>query len=101
LEPILSDPKQAAEKLALAVWDSLAEWHNDPGSFTEERLAAIRTVAFLFSRNVKPSRDWQVLYGRRLAGALLLWADDPSPQNLRSLERASRIYEEMRVSLPS
>jgi hypothetical protein len=29
----MTDPKQAAEQLALAVWDFLAEYHNDPGSF--------------------------------------------------------------------
>jgi hypothetical protein len=42
----LNDSKQAIEKLALAVCDFLAEYRNDPGAFTEERLAAIRTVAF-------------------------------------------------------
>lgn len=81
----LSNGTQAVEKLALAAWDFLAEYHNDPESFTEERLAAIRTAAFRFSRGVKPADDWEVTYGRRLAGALLMWADDPSPENLAPL----------------
>lgn len=94
----MSDPKQAAEKLALAVWDFLAEYHHAPEAFTDERMAAIRTAAFRFSRGVKPADDWRVTYGRRLAGALLMWADDPSPENLRALERASRQYEALRIS---
>jgi hypothetical protein len=94
----MTDTKRAAEKLAPAVWDLLNEYRNAPEAFTDERLAAIRTAAFRFSRGVKSSDAWEVVYGRRLAGALLMWADDPSPENLRALERASRQYEDQRIT---
>jgi hypothetical protein len=51
----MTDPKQAAEKLALQVWDFLADLHHDPESVTDEARAAIRAAAFRFSRDVKPS----------------------------------------------
>jgi hypothetical protein len=68
----LRDPRQAAEKLGLQVWDFLADFHHDRESVTEEAWAAIRTAAFRFSREVKPADIWQVTYGRALAGAVLL-----------------------------
>jgi hypothetical protein len=56
----LTDPKQAAENLELAVWDFLAECHNNPDSLTEEHRATIRTAAFTFPREVKSSDAWLV-----------------------------------------
>lgn len=82
----MSDPKQAAEKLALEVWDFLSAYHHDAASVTEEDWAAIRTAAFRFSREVKPADIWEVIYGRALAGAVLVFADDDSPENLRAVE---------------
>jgi hypothetical protein len=96
----MTDPNQAAETLALAVWDFLSAYHHDAASVTEEDWAAIRTAAFKFSREVRPLDMWQVTYGRRLAGAVLVFADDDPPENLRALERASRKFEELRISPP-
>lgn len=93
----MSDAKQAAETLALSVWDFLSAYHHDAASVTEEAWAAIRLAAFKFSREVKPADIWEVTYGRALAGAVLIFADDDSPENLRALERASRKYEELRA----
>jgi hypothetical protein len=97
LEAKSLDPVQAAENLALSAWDFLAQYHHDRESVTEDAWAAIRLAAFKFSREVKPSDIWQVNYGRALAGAVLIFADDDSPENLRAVERASRKYEELRA----
>jgi hypothetical protein len=91
----VSDPIQAAERLAIQVWDFLSE-HHVTGSATEEQRAAIRTAAFKFSREVKSGDEWQVAYGRRLAGAVLSWANAGTPESLKAVERASRLYEELR-----
>jgi hypothetical protein len=95
--PFMTEPKQATEQLALTVWDFLAEYHNDPQSLTDEHKAAIRTEAFQFSRDVKSSDDWRVTYGRRLAASVMVWANNPSEENFRALERTSRAYEELRL----
>ncbi|MFZ0229923.1 MAG: hypothetical protein WA285_01625 [Mycobacterium sp.] len=96
----MSDPIQAAERLATEVWDFLSE-HHVTGSATEKQRAAIRATAFKFSREVKSGDEWQVAYGRRLAGAVLAWANDPHPENIKALERASRRYEEYRLTRPT
>jgi hypothetical protein len=94
----MTDPKQAAERLALAVWDVLADYHHDPALVTDEAMAAIRTRAFKFSRNVKSCDMWQVEYGRRLAAAVLVWANEPSPESLKPVERCSQAFEKRRIS---
>lgn len=95
-----SDPIQAAEKLALSVWDFLSE-HRVAGSVTDEARDAIRTAAFRFSREVQSSDIWQVTYARRLAGAVLVWADAGTAGCFRELEHASRRYEEFGLQPPT
>lgn len=90
------DPIQAAERLAIQVWDFLSE-HHVTGSVTKEQRAAIRRTAFQFSRSVPSSDIWQVTYGRRLAAAVLSWANAGTPESLKAVERASRVYEELRL----
>lgn len=72
----MTDPVQVAEKLALICWDFLSD-HHVYGSVTDGQRDAIRTAAFRFSREVTPGDAWQVTYGRRLAGAVLAWANGP------------------------
>jgi hypothetical protein len=97
-----SDPIQAAEKLALSVWDFLSE-HRVAGSVTHEARDAIRTAAFRFSREVQSSDIWQVTYARRLAAAaaVLVWADAGTEESFKAIERASRRYEEFRLAPPT
>jgi len=95
-----SDPIQAAEKLALSVWDFLSE-HRVAGSVTDEARDAIRTAAFRFSREVQSSDIWQVTYARRLAAAVLVWADAGTEESFKAIERASRRYEEFRLAPPT
>jgi hypothetical protein len=97
----MTDAKQAAETLALSVWDLLADYHHEPQSVTDEAREALRTTAFEFSRNVQPSDVWQLPYARGLATAAIMWANDDSPENFRALERASRHYESLRISPPT
>jgi hypothetical protein len=92
------DPIQAAEILALAAWEVVDRHHNDPASITDETRAALRKGAFLFSKNVKSSDDWRVTYGRPLAAAAIVWANDDRPETFRALERASRQFEEKRIA---
>jgi hypothetical protein len=101
-EAILSDPtQQAAELLALDVFDLVADYCHDPASVTADDKAAIRTSAFRFSRTVTPSDSWFVALGRRMAGAALEWANDSTAENFRALARASRAYEAMRINPPA
>jgi hypothetical protein len=93
----MSDPIQDAEKLALSVWEFLFE-RQVTGSANEKQRGAIRTAAFKFSREVKSGDEWQTAYGRRLAGAVLVWADAGTEENLKAVERASRQYEELRIN---
>jgi hypothetical protein len=98
-----SDPVHAAGRLALAVWDFLADIHHAAGlvTVTEETRDAIRAEAFRFSREVKSGDEWQIAYGRRLASAVLVWADAGTEESLKAVERASRQYEELRISPPT
>jgi hypothetical protein len=91
-----SEPVQAAEKLALSVWDFLSE-HRVAGSVTDEARDAIRTAAFRFSREVQSSDIGQVTYARRLAAAVLVWANAGMEERFKAVERASRRYEELRI----
>ena len=97
----MTDPTQAAEKLALDVWDLIADRSHDPALVTDEKKAEIRSAAFLFSRNARGSDYWRVVIGKHLAGALLMWLDDPSPENFRALQRASERFESLRISPPT
>jgi predicted HD phosphohydrolase len=96
----MSDPTQAAELLALDVWDFISDYCHDPASVTDEKRSAIRTAAFSFSREVTPSEAWQVAFGRRLAHAALKYANDATPEHFRALERCSRQFEQLRLSPP-
>jgi hypothetical protein len=96
----MSDPIQAAEKLALSVWDFLSE-HHVTGSVTDEQRDAIRTAAFKFSREVRPADIWQVTFGRRLAAAVLSWANSGTPGSFKAVEHVSRLYEELRINPPA
>jgi hypothetical protein len=93
----MTDPVQVAEKLALICWDFLSD-HHVYGSVTDGQRDAIRTAAFRFSREVTPGDAWQVTYGRRLAGAVLAWANDPTPENHHSarpvLKRPQLVIEQ-------
>ena len=93
----MTDPVNAAGKLALAVWDFLSD-HHVYGSVTAEQRDAIRAEAFKFSREVRSGDEWQVHYGRHLAAAVLVWANDPSPESMKAVERCSRLFEEKRIS---
>jgi hypothetical protein len=93
----MTDPVQAAEKLALICWDFISD-HRVYGSLTDEQRDAIRAEAFRFSREVTPGDEWQTFHGRRLAGAVLAWGQDPSPESWKAVERASRLFEERRIS---
>jgi hypothetical protein len=97
----MSDSRYAAEHFALQVWDFLADTHHADGVVTDEQQAAIRKDAFQFSRNVECSDIWQVTHGRRLAHAVLAWADDPTSENFKALGHASRRYEEFRLAPPT
>lgn len=94
----MSDQNQAADALALCAWDIIADYRNDPASVTDEVKGRLRTGAFRFSRSLKSSDDWQVSYGRALAAAVIAWVTDDSPETFKALERASRRYEEQRIS---
>jgi hypothetical protein len=95
----LINPVQRAEKLAVDVWDFLAD-HPETSSVTDADKAAIRTTAFRFSREVTPSDVWQVSKGRDLALAVIVWAnssEDDSAKNYATLKRASQRYERKRL----
>ena len=91
------DVKQSAEQLALKAWDVIADYRHDPALVTDEIRAEVRTAAFKFSRNAPPGDDWRVTYGRHLAGALLFWFQDESPESFRALELSSREFENLRA----
>jgi hypothetical protein len=86
-----------AEKLALGVWDIIAQYHHDSASITDEDKASLRARAFRFSREVESGDDWRVMHGRQIAATAISWANDDSPETFRALERASRVYEELRL----
>lgn len=94
----MTDPTQAAERLALSVWDLIGDQSHDPASVTEDRKAEIRTGAFQFSRTVKSSDNWRVTVGRQLAAAVIAWVNNETAENYRALERKSRQYEQLRLS---
>jgi hypothetical protein len=90
----MTDPEQAAEISALQVWDFLTDYHHfrhNAESVTDEAMEEIRNAVFKFRREVKSSDSWQVAYGRAPAYAVLVWADDRWPANLRALERFTTV----------
>jgi hypothetical protein len=58
---------------------------------TEEQRGATRAEAFRFSREVRSGDKWQVEYGRHLPAAVLVWANDPSPEILKPVERCLKV----------
>jgi hypothetical protein len=97
VEALLSDPVSRAETLGLAVWDFIADRAHKNEAEREGLHDAAN--ALLFDDAARKSDAPIVMQGRRLAHAVLAWGfGDWSPEGFKRLERASRTFEEFRIS---
>lgn len=96
--PNMSHPLERADDLAvLAFWFLGEHWLSRLVTADEEELAALRTDAFRFSREVQGSEPL-VLKAREIANAFLeLLSQFQAPDSFEKLKTASQAYEQERL----
>ena len=87
------DAYQAAEKLALLVWDILG---NDPDAADRETLRG--AAAACLKDTWKSPRPALIDAAREMAFTVLEWCDSSANEAYRKLSRSSRLYEELRLT---
>jgi hypothetical protein len=98
-EAILSYLTQAAENVGLQIWDFINESHRAEKNEGERETLRSAANAFLFDADVRKSDEPIVRHASALAHAVLDWLlADATPEGFKRLERASRKYEEFRIS---